>query len=135
MQSDFELVEYARGRKAALRKNGLIMMSAGILLIVLIQMKLVAGWMVLAIFIMVFILGIVHPIRYRLKHHPFRAEQKEKRFVRSLLFGCTLGFIFLVVAAVLMGMDGDAVYKASRACAIAGLSGFCTPIFFSYKTL
>jgi Ca2+/Na+ antiporter len=135
MQSDFELMEYARERKAALRKNGLIMLAAGFLLIVLIQMKLVVGWMVMLIFVMVFVLGIVQPIRYRLKHHPFRAEQKEKRFARALLFGCTIGFSFLFASAVLMGMDGDVVYRASRACVIVGVMGFCTPIFFSYKTL
>jgi hypothetical protein len=87
------------------------------------------------IFFMVFVLGIVQPIRYRLKHHPFRGEQKERRFARSLLFGCTIGFSFLFASAVLMGMDGDVVYRASRACAIVGVMGFCTPIFFSYKTL
>jgi hypothetical protein len=135
MQSDSELMEYARGRKAALRKNGLIMLAAGILLVALIQLKLVQGWMVLGIFIVVFVLGIVQPIRYRLKHHPFRSEPKERRFARSLLCGCTFGFLFVVVASVLMGMDGDGVYKASRICAIAGMLGFCTPIFFSYKTL
>ena len=45
MQSDFELMEYARGRKVALRKNGLIMLAAGLLLLILIQLKLVVGWM------------------------------------------------------------------------------------------
>src|SRR6266567_5689437 len=135
MQSDFELMEYARERKAALRKNGLIMLAAGFLLIVLIQMKLVVGWMVMLIFIMVFVLGIVQPILYRIKHHPFRGEQKEKRFARVLLFGCMIGFSFLCASAVLMGMDGDLVYKASRACAIVAVMGFSTPIFFSYRTL
>jgi hypothetical protein len=132
MQADFELMEYARGRKAALRKNGLIMLAAGVLLIVLIRMKLVVGWMVMLIFIMVFVLGIAQPIRYRIKHHPFRGEQKEKRFARALLFGCMIGFSFLCASAVLMGIDGD---LASRACAIVAVMGFCTPIFFSYKTL
>ena len=135
MQSDFELMEYTRERKAALRKNGLIMLAAGFLLIVLIQMKLVVGWMVMLIFVMVFVLGIVQPIRYRLKHHPFRGEQKEKRFARALLFGCMIGFSCLFASAVLMGMEGDVVLRASRACAIVGVMGFCTPIFFSYKTL
>ena len=135
MQTDFELMEYARGRKAALRKNGLIMLAAGLLLIVLIQMKLVVGWMVMLIFIMVFVLGIVQPIRYRIKHHPFRGEQKEKRFARVLLFGCMIGFAFLCASAFLMGMDGDVVYRASRACAIVAVIGFCTPLFFSYRTL
>jgi hypothetical protein len=135
MQSDFELMEYARGRKAALRKNGLIMLAAGLLLMVLIQLKLVVGWMIMLIFIMVFVLGIVQPIRYRIGHHPFRGEQKEKRFARALLFGCMIGFSFLCAAAVLMGMDGDLVHRVSRACAIVAVMGFCTPIFFSYKTL
>jgi hypothetical protein len=135
MQSDFELMEYARERKAALRKNGLIMLASGILLVALIQLKLVVGWMVLLIFIMVFVLGIVQPIRYRLKHHPFRAEKKEKRFARVLLLGCTLGFTFLFASAVLVGMDGDILGRAARACAVLGVMGFCTPIFFSYKTL
>jgi hypothetical protein len=135
MQTDFELMEYARGRKAALRKNGLIMLVAGLLLIALIQMKLVVGWMVMLIFILVFVLGIVQPIRYRIKHHPLRGEQKEKRFARALLFGCMIGFSFLCTSAVLIGMDGDLVYRASRACAIVAVMGFCTPIFFSYKTL
>src|SRR5579863_2496357 len=135
MQADFELMEYARGRKAALRKNGLIMLVVGLLLIVLVQMKLVVGWMVMLIFILVFALGIVQPIRYRIKHHPLRGEQKEKRFARALLFGCMIGFSFLCAFAVLMGMDGDLVYRASRACAIVAVMGFCTPIFFSYKTL
>lgn len=135
MQSDFELMEYARGRKAALRKNGLIMLVAGLLLIVLIQMKLVVGWMVMLTFILVFVLGIVQPIRYRIKHHPLRGEQKEKRLARALLFGCMIGFSFLCTSAVLMGMDGDLVYWASRGCAIVAVMGFCNPIFFSYKTL
>jgi hypothetical protein len=135
MQSDFELMEYARQRKAALRKNGLIMLAAGTLLVALIQLKLVVGWMVLLIFIMVFVLGIVQPIRYRLKHHPFRAAKKEKLFARSLLVGCTLGFTFLFASAVLLGMDGDILGRAARACAVVGVMSFCTPIFFSYKTL
>ena len=135
MQSDLELMEYARERKAALRKNVLIMLAAGFLLSVLIKMNLVVGWMVMLIFVMVFVLGIVQPIRYRLKYHPFRTELKEKRFARALLIGCTLGFSFLFASAVLMGMDGDLVYRAARACAIVGVMGFCTPIFFSYKTL
>src|SRR5580700_156791 len=112
MQSDFELMEYARERKAALRKNGLIMLAAGLLLMVLIQMKLVVGWMVMLIFIMVFVLGIVQPIRYRIKHHPLRGVQKEKRFARILQFGCMIGFSFLCASAVLMGMDSDLVYRA-----------------------
>src|SRR5438477_9830839 len=107
MQSDFELMEYARGRKVALRKNGLIMLGAGLLLLVLIQLKLVVGWMTMLIFIMVFVLGIVQPIRYRLKNHPFRTERKERRFAHALLFGCTLGFAFLCASAVLIAMDGD----------------------------
>ena len=76
MQSDFELMEYARGRKIALRKNGLIMLTAGLLLLILIQLKLVAGWMTILIFIMVFVLGIVQPIRYRLKNHPDRKSTR-----------------------------------------------------------
>ncbi len=135
MQSDFELMEYARGRKVALRKNGLIMLASGLLLLILIQLKLVVGWMTLLIFIMVFVLGIVQPIRYRRKNHPFRAELKEKRFARALLFGCTLGFAFLFASAVLIGIDGDLVGRAARACALLGVMGFCIPIFFSYKTL
>lgn len=135
MQSDFDLMEYARGRKEAMRKNGLIMLAAGLLLIILIALKLVVGWMTLLIFLMVFVLGIVQPILYRLKYHPFRAEQKEKRFARSLLFGCTVGFAFLFVAAVLVGMDADGAVRAAPACAILGVMGFCTPIFFSYKSL
>jgi hypothetical protein len=135
MQSDFELMEYARERRAALRKNGFVMVAAGILLVTLIQLKLVVGWMVVFIFIVVFVLGIVQPIRYRLKHHPFRSETKEKRFARALFFGCTIGYACVVAAAILMGIDGDAVYKASRLCMIVGLFSFCTPIFFSYKTL
>ena len=135
MQSDFELMEYARGRKVALRENGLIMLAAGLLLLILIQLKLVAGWMTLLIFILVFVLGVVQPIRYRLKNHPFRTELKEKRFARALLFGCTLGSAFLFASAVLVGMDGEVASRAGRACAIVGVMGFCTPIFFSYKTL
>ena len=135
MQSDFELMEYTRGRKVALRKNGLIMLTAGLLLLILIQLKLVAGWMTILIFIMVFVLGIVQPIRYRLKNHPFRTEQREKRFARTLLFGCTLGFALLFASVVLIGMNGEVASRAARACVIVGVMGFCTPIFFSYKTL
>jgi hypothetical protein len=135
MQSDFELMEYARGRKVALRKNGLIMLAAGLLLLTLIQLKLVAGWMTLLVFIMVFVLGIVQPIRYRLKNHPFRTEKKEKRFAHALLFGCALGFAFLFASAVLIGIDGDIASRAARACAMLGVMGFCIPIFFSYKTV
>jgi hypothetical protein len=135
MQSDFELMEYARGRKIALRKNGLIMLAAGLLLLILIQLKLIVGWMTLLIFIMVFVLGIVQPIRYRLKNHPFRTEKREKRFARALLFGCALGFAFLFASAVLIGIDGDIASRAARACAMLGVMGFCTPIFFSYKSL
>jgi hypothetical protein len=135
MQSDFELMDYARERRAALRKNGFIMVAAGILVVTLIQLKLIVGWMVMFVFIVVFVLGIVQPIRYRLKHHPFRTAPKEKRFARALLVGCTIGYAFVVAAAILMGIDGDSVYRASRLCMVAGVLSFCLPIFFSYKNL
>jgi hypothetical protein len=35
MQSDFKLMEYAYERRGALRKNGLIMLAAGFLLMVI----------------------------------------------------------------------------------------------------
>jgi hypothetical protein len=57
------------------------------------------------------------------------------RFARTLLFGCTLGFALLFASVVLIGMNGEVASRAARACVIVGVMGFCTPIFFSYKTL
>jgi hypothetical protein len=60
---------------------------------------------------------------------------RSQRFARALLFGCALGFAFLFASALLIGIDGDKANRAARACAMLGVMGFCTPIFFSYKTL
>jgi hypothetical protein len=134
MQSDFELLEYARARRAALQKSGAILLVLGMALVAAIQLKVVSAWMVAATLVAVLVFGILRPIYWRRKHHPFRAETKEKRFTLALMLGCNLGYLCIVAAAVLWGIDGYRAYMLARLLALIGIGAFCTPIFFSYKT-
>jgi hypothetical protein len=134
MHSDFELADYEVQRRAAMQNIGAALMLGGVVFAGLAFFHLAPAWLTLIVLLAVLAYGIIYPVRWRRKHHPFRTEAREQRYSMALMLCRPVMFVSAVVAACCYAMAGVGPQHTLNVMIAFIFISATFPITLSYKS-